>query len=165
MRRQQALLKAGPYAVQTLTPDETAARDAAGQSLRKDFIGLYITEQISSRKLCDMAHKHTVSGGVALEDLALVPDLRSHNHNAHVKLVLSKELGNAELMYVEAPMYDRKPTGQNTIFSLCSVPPRFCPNTFWVMRVQWTRVTSKPLWNTHLMWTQTSYRPHNGRVM
>ena len=61
-------------------------RPKAGQGLSKDFIELYLTEQLSAVKLCEMARRHTVSGGVGLEDVALIPSSTQHNHNAHVQL-------------------------------------------------------------------------------
>ena len=64
MKRRRLLDLAGPYAVQQPDRDETDAKTQAGQELRKDFIELYLTEQISAVKLCDMAHRHTISGGV-----------------------------------------------------------------------------------------------------
>ena len=55
-----------------------------------------------------MAYRHTQSGGVGLEDLALIPDPSNNHHNEHVKLILGKKLGNTDLTYVETPMYDKK---------------------------------------------------------
>lgn len=43
-----------------------------------------------------------------MEDLALIPNLDNHNQNAHVKLVLGREMGNADLTYVETPMHDKR---------------------------------------------------------
>jgi hypothetical protein len=108
MRRQQQLLKAGPYGAEVPSNRQLQERLDHGREMRKILVGLYITENISSRKLCDIAHYHTLSGGVGMEDLALKPDDNNSNHNAHVKVVLGNEFGNESLLYVDAPMHDKK---------------------------------------------------------
>ena len=115
MLRRKKLEFAGPYGVEVASARQLAAQTQAGQELRRDFVRLYISEQISSRDICDMAHRHTVSGGCGLEDIALVPDPKIQNHNAHLKLVLGNELGNADLTYVEAPMFDKRVCGRTKV--------------------------------------------------
>jgi hypothetical protein len=88
MRRRAELERAGPYAAEQLTAQAIMVREAAGRELRTIVSGLYVGEMLSPRKVCDIAHYHTASGGVGLKDLAMVPDPGNHNHNAHVRLCL-----------------------------------------------------------------------------
>ena len=115
MRRHQQLLNAGPYGAEVPSNRQLQERLDHGREMRKILVGLFITENISSRKLCDIAHYHTLSGGVGMEDLALKPDDNNSNHNAHVKVVLGNEFGNESLLYVDAPMYDKKNAARTTV--------------------------------------------------
>ena len=51
-----------------------------------------------------------------MEDLAMVPDPQNRNHNTHVKLILGKEFGHADITYVEAPVYDKKVVCEDLCF-------------------------------------------------
>jgi hypothetical protein len=108
MRRQKAINLAGPYGVPQLSAQQRADRDNHGLQLRKITMGLYISESISSRTLCDIAHHLTLNGGTGMEDIARVPDPNDNNHNSVIKLALAKEFGESNLTFVEAPMLDKK---------------------------------------------------------
>ena len=108
MRRQEYINRAGPYAQAQMTQQERMERDVHGLELRKIILGLYITESISSRKLCTIAHHHTLNGGTGMEDFARPPNPKDNNHNSVVRLVLAKEFGDSNLTFVEAPMHDKK---------------------------------------------------------
>jgi hypothetical protein len=107
--------EAGPYAAQQLSAAELAAREAAGAALRKIFVGMYISEQIGARKLTEIAHYLQFWGTCGMEDLALVPDPARQDHNALVKLVLGREFGNANLTYIDSPMFDKKGQCRSTV--------------------------------------------------
>ena len=66
-----------------------------GLRLRKIIMGLYISESISPRTLCTIAHHHTLNGGTGLEDIARVPNSDDSNSNSVVKLALAKEFGES----------------------------------------------------------------------
>ena len=108
MRRQEYINRAGPYAQAQMTQQERMERDVHGLELRKIILGLYITESISSRKLCTIAHHHTLNGGTGMEDFARPPNPKDNNHNSVVRLVLAKEFGDSNLTFVEAPMHDKR---------------------------------------------------------
>jgi hypothetical protein len=78
-------------------------------------MGLYISESISSRTLCTIAHHHCLNGGTGLEDIARTPDPNDHNHNSVVKLALAREYGESNLTLVEAPMLDKKNACRSTV--------------------------------------------------
>ena len=108
MRRERAVQRAGPYALERPTAYQRRSAEDAGATFRKMLIGLYITEAISARKVCDMAHYYTLTNGIGMEDLALVPDPKNQNHNTFLKFKLGSQLGQANLTYVECPMHDKK---------------------------------------------------------
>ena len=46
----------------------------------------------------------------------MVPDPKNRTRNAHVKFFLGKEFGNADLAYVDAPMYYKKACARISVF-------------------------------------------------
>ena len=113
MRRAQQVELAGPYAAVQLSPEELSAKAAAGKELRKMLVGLYLSENMSARKLCHSAWYHQKSGGVGMSDLAKDPastgDMTHSGHfNEWVKHILAREHGDASFKFVKAPMHDKK---------------------------------------------------------
>ena len=109
MKRRRLLGLACPYVMQQPDRDYIYAKNRTSQERMKDSIELYITDQISAARLCDTAHRHIIYGGVCLQDMTLVLNSTHHSHNAHARLCLVKQLGTANLTYVETPMYEKKP--------------------------------------------------------
>jgi hypothetical protein len=66
-----------------------------------------------------------------MDDLALVPDDKNDNYNKHVKLCLGRMHGDADLVYVDSPMYDKKLCSR-TIVSVPIVRPSEALSEFFI---------------------------------
>ena len=108
LRRQRLLERAGPYATETLGPEELATRSRNGEEARKILAGPCIARNLLATQLCVLAHHLTLAGAEGLEDFAMRPGQHLSVYSERVKLVLGDEYGNADVQYVECAMYDPK---------------------------------------------------------
>ena len=116
MLRRHALARISPYGALMHSAADIEDRKRAGVELRKMLVGMHVGKQMNAVDLAVLAHWHTLSGGCGLEDLAMRPG-NDHlgNYAAHIALVLGKQLGDAQLYYADAPMFDRKASARTKV--------------------------------------------------
>jgi hypothetical protein len=89
-------------------PVELASEiEAAGQELRRFLIGRYSSGRLSGDELALIAWWATKAGATGVSDLALDPRAQNTRRNAHVELVLGREIAAPDTYTIEAPGHDK----------------------------------------------------------
>ena len=98
---------------------ETAIQ--AGEALRELLIGLFVENKpITAASLTRIAHFHSISAGVGMDDMAVLP-AQEHNSARHVEQILAKKYGKPDLHYVTTPGHDKVNSKRTPL----TVPIRF----------------------------------------
>lgn len=122
--------------------------EAAGHELYQHLLKMYVSERLTAKDFCIIAHFHVKSGGKGerLQSLAMDPDKASKNASATVKLTVAKDIPDPDMLYVQTVAFIKSENRRGTT----SQPIRTPSNVFEQYVNEPTVLQQRPLRQSYL---------------